>query len=66
MAVCLFQYKRSTSADWANIQVDEPPSYRICGYSPYEEVQIKLRAINSAGYSDIAISNTVRTHCTGK
>ena len=66
MTVCLLQYKRQTSADWAKISTYESLSYRICGYSPYEEVQCKLRANNSAGYSDIATSNTVRTHCTGK
>ena len=41
-------------------------TYQICEYTLNELVQYRLRAKNNAGYSDVATSNTVRTHCTGK
>ena len=61
-----FQYTRSaTSGPWINVTTTEQ-TQKICGYSPYELVQCRLRAKNRIGYSDVATSNTVRTHCTGK
>ena len=61
-----FQYQRSTTSGiWIRVTTDAE-TQKICGYSPYEPVQCRLRAKNRAGYSDVATSNTVRTHCTGK
>ena len=39
--------------------------YQICGYRPYELVQFQLVAVNSAGDSDVAMSNVIRTDCAG-
>ncbi|XP_067932743.1 receptor-type tyrosine-protein phosphatase delta-like [Watersipora subatra] len=59
-----YQYKRNTETgtQWTNI--GDVRSLQICQYSPHESVQCEIRARNSAGKSDTATTDEIRTDCT--
>ena len=42
-----------------------PRQHQVCGFSPYETVQYKLKVSNPAGDSQPAPTRPVRTKCSG-
>lgn len=64
----IFQYKCSGNEEWFDVlQVPtDNNSYEICSFSPRDDVQCNLRALNQAGFSPVAYSSAFKTPCLRK
>lgn len=56
------------TVEWVSIPLEELPTgaYQRCGLQPNEEVACIIRAVNTEGFSDMALSPLRQTPCTSK
>ncbi|XP_067932624.1 receptor-type tyrosine-protein phosphatase delta-like [Watersipora subatra] len=59
-----YQYKPNAESGTQWTDIGDVKSKQICQYTPYEKVQCQIRAMNSAGNSDTATTDEIRTDCT--
>ncbi|XP_067932609.1 receptor-type tyrosine-protein phosphatase U-like [Watersipora subatra] len=59
-----YQYKCNDEDSWTDIENSaDKREYQLCQFSPYQIVECKLRAVNSAGNSNSATAPSVTTDC---